>query len=102
MLESKPFVYGPIEGGHRRRLIFGALADALYTALGDLHRNRAEPMGIRQGANVLYWKADLERLYAEHRATLAASQDWAVVLQLRKIDVSEVALAGDHAPHAPA
>jgi hypothetical protein len=77
-----PFAYGFISGGRRGRLLFEELHSALYTALLDLHEQRREPLGIRQGARLLYRREGLERLHAEHRAGLAAGEHYAVIQRL--------------------
>jgi hypothetical protein len=86
MEQTDLYVYGFIGGGERRRLVFGDLVIALYQALGDLHDGEATPLGIRRGRRVLYRKADLERLYAEHRDALAAGRDVAVLRALMRIE----------------
>jgi hypothetical protein len=79
------YVYGFVSGGRRGSLLFAELHSALYTALLDLHEGRREPIGIRQGRTVLYWRAELESLHAEHRAALAVGEHWAVIQRLEQL-----------------
>jgi hypothetical protein len=80
------YVYGFVSGGHRGRLLFEELHSALYMALTDLHQgNGREPIGIRQGKRVLYWRNGLEQLYTEHRAALAAREDYEVIQRLEQL-----------------
>jgi hypothetical protein len=80
----EPYVYGFTSGGRRGRLLFERLPDALYTVLLDLHEGRREPIGVRQGQRVLYWREGLEQLHAEHRAALAAGEHYAVIQRLEQ------------------
>jgi hypothetical protein len=81
-MAAELYTYGFVAGGYRRRLLFEELHVALYHALGDLHDGEANPLGIRRGRTVLYRRTDLEALYAQHRAALAAGRDVAVIQQL--------------------
>jgi hypothetical protein len=76
------YMYGFVSSGHGGRLLFEDLHSALYTALLDLHDGRREPLGIRQGKRVIYWREGLQRLHAEVRAALAAGEHYAVIQRL--------------------
>jgi hypothetical protein len=79
------FIYGFVSGGERRSLLFLKLDDALYSAITDLHQGDAEPLGIRRGRCVLFWRGDLQAVHAQLRRLLAARRDWAVIQALRQL-----------------
>jgi hypothetical protein len=58
------------------------LHSALYTAHLDVREGHREPIGIRQGRTVLYWREGLKQLLTAHRAALAAGEDYAVIRRL--------------------
>lgn len=81
-MTSISYVYGRVVAGRRTRLLYHLLGDALYTALHDLHDQRATPLGIRQGRRVLYRPEVLARLHQQYRARLGANDHPAVCVAL--------------------
>ena len=63
--------------GQPRRLVYRRVSEALYTAVLDLHEQRAVPEAITWRARRLYDQAALRRVWAACRAELEA-QPWEV------------------------
>jgi hypothetical protein len=57
----------------QRQLVFQRVTEALYTMLLDVHRQRAEPVSLAWGDNLLYDAAALQRIYARCRVELDAA-----------------------------
>jgi len=62
-------VYEFDQGGRRRQVLYETVRDALYSAVIDVHKERATPIAIRLGDKLL---ADSARI---HRAYLACHDD---------------------------
>jgi hypothetical protein len=73
-MPSSPVVYTFIQGRQRCHLFFERVLNAVYTAVMDLHEQRATPLSIHWGGRRLYDRPALERVWAACRAELDADQ----------------------------
>jgi hypothetical protein len=83
------YTYGFIEGGWRRRLIFGKLHEAVYYAIWQCSVGTMQPLGIRRGRQGLLWSLDILALYWTHRDALKAGRDLEVIAALEALDEAD-------------
>jgi hypothetical protein len=76
------------QAGRECSLLYAEASSALCSAVLDLHEQRAEPVAVYRGGQVLYDRALIDRAYRACRAELVADP-WKVPSPLRRLAARE-------------